>query len=96
LFEGAIARAIQLAPVNDIPDIAASPQLAERDYWTDIAVPHLDTTLRFPGAPVKLSETPWRPPHPAPLPGEHNDQVYGGLLGLRETTIRDLRARGVM
>ena len=96
LFEGALARSIQLAPVNELPDVAASPQLEARGYWTDIAHPYLDTVLRFPGAPVKLSATPWRLDRPAPLPGEHNGGVYGGLLGLSAAEIDALREKGVI
>jgi crotonobetainyl-CoA:carnitine CoA-transferase CaiB-like acyl-CoA transferase len=82
LFEGAIARSIQLAPVNEIPDVAASPQLAARDYWRDVPQPQLATTLRFPGAPVRLAATPWRDPTAAPRPGEHNAEVFAELLAL--------------
>jgi benzylsuccinate CoA-transferase BbsE subunit len=96
LFEGAIARSIQLAAVNEIPDIAASPQFAARDYWTDIEHPYLNTTLRFPGAPVRLSATPWRLDTPAPLPGQHNVEVYGGLLGLCGPQLQELRDKGVI
>ncbi len=76
--------------------MATSPQLAEREYWTDVAHDYLGTSLRFPGAPVKLSRTPWRPPRPAPLPGEHNAEVYGGLLGLSGDELRGLCASGVI
>jgi len=96
LFEGGLARSIQLAAVNEIPDVAASPQLAAREYWDDVAHAHLGSTLRFPGAPVKLSRTPWRAPRPAPLPGEHNAEIYGGLLGLSDADLRGLCAAGVL
>jgi len=96
LFEGALARGIQLAPVNEIPDVAASPQLAARNFWQDIYHPSLKATLRFPGAPVRLSRTPWRLDRAAPLPGEHNDAVYGDLLGLGPAAREELRAEGVI
>lgn len=96
LFEGSLVRSIQLAPVNELPDVAASPQLVEREYWTDVEHPYLNTTLRLPGAPVRLSETPWRTPRPAPLPGEHNAEVYGGLLGLRAAELKELRRDGII
>jgi crotonobetainyl-CoA:carnitine CoA-transferase CaiB-like acyl-CoA transferase len=96
LFEGAIARSIQLAAVNEMEDIANSPQFAAREYWTDIEHPYLNAALRFPGAPVKLSATPWRLDSPAPLPGEHNVEVYGGLLGLCRPQIEELRDKGVV
>jgi crotonobetainyl-CoA:carnitine CoA-transferase CaiB-like acyl-CoA transferase len=96
LFEGALARGIQLAAVNEIPDVAASPQLEARGFWTDIEHPYLGATLRFPGAPVVLSETPWRLDRPAPLPGQHNNEVYGGLLGLAADEIASLRNEDVL
>jgi crotonobetainyl-CoA:carnitine CoA-transferase CaiB-like acyl-CoA transferase len=96
LFEGGLARSIQLAAVNEIPDVAASPQLAAREYWHDVDHPYLDAVLRFPGAPVKLSATPWRAPGPAPLPGEHNAEVYGELLGIAASEQRRLAACGVI
>jgi benzylsuccinate CoA-transferase BbsE subunit len=96
LFEGAIARGIQLAPINEIVDVAASPQLAARGYWTAIEHDYLGAALRFPGAPVKLSETPFRIERPAPLPGRHNAEVYGGLLGLGAGEIAALEQQGVV
>jgi crotonobetainyl-CoA:carnitine CoA-transferase CaiB-like acyl-CoA transferase len=96
LFEEALARGIQLVPVNELPDIARSPQLAERGYWEDIAHPYLNATLRFPGAPVQLSATPWRIPRPAPLPGQHNKEVYEGLLGLCACALERLREEQII
>jgi benzylsuccinate CoA-transferase BbsE subunit len=96
LFEGALRRSIQLAAVNEIEDVAASPQLRDRDYWQDVEVPYLQTALRFPGAPVKLSLTPWRAPRPAPLPGEHNAEIYCDLLGLPRNALAELENEGVV
>jgi crotonobetainyl-CoA:carnitine CoA-transferase CaiB-like acyl-CoA transferase len=96
LFEGALARGVQLAAVNEIPDVAASPQLDARRYWTDVEHPYLGATLRLPGAPVKLGGTPWRDPAPAPLPGEHNAEVYGELLGLGAAELKRLAACGTI
>jgi crotonobetainyl-CoA:carnitine CoA-transferase CaiB-like acyl-CoA transferase len=96
LFEGALARGIQLVSVNEIPDVAASPHLREREFWTDIEHDYLNTVLRFPGAPVKLSETPWRLDRPAPLPGQDNATVYGDLLGLSAGEIAILIEQGTI
>lgn len=96
LFEGAIARSIQLAPANNLADINASPQLAARDYFVAVDQPGLGVTLQFPGAPVRLSRTPWQITRPAPAPGEHDDEVYEGLLGLDEDERRQLRRLGVV
>ncbi|MBM3516201.1 MAG: CoA transferase [Alphaproteobacteria bacterium] len=44
----------------------------------------------------KLSSTPGKVRWTGPEFGEHNDDVYKGLLGLDDATIKDYRARGVI
>ena len=50
----------------------------------------------YPGAPYRLSETPWRLARPAPRVGEHNDEVYRGELGLSAGDCAALARRGVI
>jgi crotonobetainyl-CoA:carnitine CoA-transferase CaiB-like acyl-CoA transferase len=96
LFEGAVARSIQLAPANTLADLPPSPQLAAREYFVAVDHPQLGLALEFPGAPVRLSRTPWRIPRAAPEFGEHNQSVYGDLLGLSRDELADLTAQGVI
>lgn len=49
-----------------------------------------------PGAPFRMSETPWEINTPAPLLGEHNSGVYGKLLGFSEAEIQKLKAEKVI
>ena len=35
--------------------------------------------ITIPGAPYKMTETPWRINRSAPLLGEHNSEIYGAL-----------------
>ena len=88
LCEESLARRIQLYPVSTIKDLVEDPQLSAREFWTEVEHPELGTTITYPGAAVKLSETPctiWRR---APLIGEHNQEIYGELgFSLEELTI---------
>jgi crotonobetainyl-CoA:carnitine CoA-transferase CaiB-like acyl-CoA transferase len=52
--------------------------------------------VRVDGLPVHLSETDWRIERAAPLLGQDNDEVYGGILGLTDAEIGDLRRDGVI
>jgi benzylsuccinate CoA-transferase BbsF subunit len=52
--------------------------------------------VRVDGVPVHLSETDWVVARGAPCLGEHNDYVYGTLLGLPESEIRQLAESGVI
>ena len=36
LLDGALERKLLLAPIHDVTDVRADPQLAARDYWTDV------------------------------------------------------------
>ena len=77
LFQRAFADRILIAPCNNVKDILEDPQLQARDFWTAVHHPTLDRTLTYPGAYIKLSETPIVHRRPAPAIGEHNDEVLG-------------------
>ena len=67
---------VPLAPVNSPRDILESPQLAHRGYFVDVEPAEPGASLRMPGAPYRLSATPWRPGGRAPRVGEHNGAVW--------------------
>lgn len=52
--------------------------------------------VRVEGLPVTMSRTPWRIERGAPCLGEHNEPVFGRLLGLSQTELAELRAGGVI
>ena len=58
--------------------------------------PELGRTVTYPGAPFKLSATPWQIRSPAPRLGEHNGQIYGERLGLSLEQIEQLHQQGVI
>jgi CoA:oxalate CoA-transferase len=49
-----------------------------------------------PQHPVKYSVTPPQIKAPAPLLGEHNDEVLKGLLGYDDAKLAELRAAGII
>ncbi len=52
--------------------------------------------VRVDGLPVHLSETDWEIRRGAPCLGEHNEYVFGTLLGLSSREISTLREEGVL
>ncbi|MEQ8263927.1 CoA transferase [Pseudohaliea sp.] len=50
--------------------------------------------VRVDGLGVHLSETDWQIDRGAPCLGEHNEQVFGDLLGLSSDEIEEMRAAG--
>jgi len=88
-------RHIAFTPVNTAAAVADDPHLAARDYFVTVEHPQAGT-LRYPGAPYRHSATPWRIARPAPRVGEHNEEVYGGELGVSAEGLRDLGERGII
>lgn len=70
---------VPLAPVNAPGDILRSPQLEHRKYFVEVPHPEADRPLCMPGAPYRLTRTPWRISRRAPMVGEHNAEVLGGF-----------------
>ena len=66
-----------------------------REMFVDLGHPKAGRT-KLTGAQVKLSETPPQVRAPAPRLGEHNDAVFGSLLGLSSDYLERLRAEGVI
>jgi crotonobetainyl-CoA:carnitine CoA-transferase CaiB-like acyl-CoA transferase len=52
--------------------------------------------LPISGMPIKLSKTPGRIETRAPRVGEHNDEIYRGLLGYDRERIAELEAEGII
>ncbi len=96
IYAEGLKRRIFLAPVANAADIAADQQLKSRDFW--VTVPHdtLGRTLTFPGPFAKMTATPIGATTRAPRIGEHNDEIYRGLLGLAPDRIASLRAAGAI
>ncbi len=88
------AASVPAAPVNTLDTLFTEPQLASRDYFVRTAHPIVGTQT-YPGAPFKMPRTPFRPGR-APLLGEHNEQVYMGMLGCSRDDLLRLQSAGAI
>jgi benzylsuccinate CoA-transferase BbsF subunit len=64
--------------------------LAEREFFIRTGHPVLGNAL-LTGLPARLSDSPRGNYHYSPLLGEHNDYVFGELLGLSAAEIKQLK-----
>lgn len=96
LYEAAVRRRILLYPVQNVRDCLDDRQLRARAYFVQITAPDLPQPLTYPGAPFRMSTTPWRIHRPAPGLGAHNAEIYGHDLGLSEAECAVLRQEGVI
>ena len=94
VWEAAQAQRMLSSPIYTTEDLLADPHYNERGFWVDIDHP-LAGTFKYPGAPFKMSETPWKIKRPAPLLGQHNEEVLGDL-GYSKEDLLILRQQGVI
>jgi crotonobetainyl-CoA:carnitine CoA-transferase CaiB-like acyl-CoA transferase len=69
---------VPAGPVNTAAEMLEDPHVLARDMVVEPEHP-LAGTVRVVGVPVKLSETPDSIRTPAPLLGEHTDEILTGL-----------------
>ena len=82
-------------PAHTVAELLEWEQLQVRDYWTEVSNGG-GPPLRVPGAPFKLTASERVEPGPAPRLGEHNEHVFGGLLGRSPSDLEKLRAAGAI
>jgi crotonobetainyl-CoA:carnitine CoA-transferase CaiB-like acyl-CoA transferase len=83
------------APVNSIAEIFADPQFKARQNIAFFKDPRVGE-IAMPNVCPQLSDTPGSIEWLGPRLGEHNGEVYGGLLGLSEREMRALSDKGVI
>jgi CoA:oxalate CoA-transferase len=95
LFEIFLKSKIASAPVNSPEDLLNNAQLKAREYFVEVDHPETGK-VTYPGAPFKMSEASWKIRQPAPLLGQHNEEIYCGLLGYSGEEVMKLREGGII
>ena len=75
--------------------MVADPQVEAREMFVEYDHPTYGP-LKVTGTPLKLSETPGRVERHAPLPGEHNEEIFGRLLGHSKDELARWHDEGVI
>ena len=81
--------------IDSLEEVMASPQNLAREGFVEVDHP-VAGTFRYPGAPVKLSETPWDGLQPAPTLGQHTQEVFSQRLGYTAADLEELSGMGVI
>ena len=82
ITESGQARHHPWGPVAAPTDLLENPQLQARGFLIEVEHPEVGRTFIYPGAPYKLSRSPWKLRTTAPQIGQHNFEVYHGELKL--------------
>lgn len=76
-------------------DMIEDPHFQAREAIVKVQHPDFGP-IRMQNVAPKLSDTPGAVRHVGPALGEHNDDVYRGILGLSDETLAEYAARGIV
>ena len=89
------AATVPCGPINNMKEVFEDAQVRHRELRVDIphpsggVAPVVANPMRFSGTPVEYRLAP-------PLLGQHNDEIYRGLLGKSEAEIAQLKSAGIL
>ena len=82
-------------PINTIDQVIQDPQVRARNMIVEVPHP-IAGNLKMAGVPIKMSETQGEIKTPAPLLGQHTEEVLRNLLNLSEEEIKELKLEKVL
>ncbi len=81
--------------IYSIADIAKDPHFQARNMIQEREIEGIGS-IKIPGVVPQLSDTPGGTEWLGPKLGEHNLEIYGGLLGIDEATLKEWEANGMI
>lgn len=86
---------VPVGRMNTVAEMVNDPQVKYYDMVTNITYPNLGP-IPVPRTPLKLSESPASIRTLAPTVGEHNEEIYCGLLGFSQSKLKHWRDASVI
>ncbi|MBI2305396.1 MAG: CoA transferase [Chloroflexi bacterium] len=87
---------VNAAPVNTGREVMTDPHLEARGLFQKVSHPRVGARIYPRQLPPLFSGWAPAPLTPAPLLGEHNEEVLKGLLGMRDEDVAQLEAEKVI
>lgn len=92
IFEEA---SLPFSPINNLKQICEDPHIRYRGMLVEIDQPAVGK-MRIANSPIRLSETPGQVYAPAPLLGQHSEDVLREVLGYSQAEIDKLKEAGII
>jgi CoA:oxalate CoA-transferase len=86
---------VPCSPVPTFEEVANDPQIKHRDMIIEVEQP-LSGKVKLSGSVYKMSQTPGNRKYPIPIVGEHNEEIFGKLLGIDKSELEKLKTEGVI
>ena len=83
------------APIMESSEALENPHFQERGYFVDLMHPDAGS-LTYTGLPFRLSDDTPTVNTAAPRLGQHNAEIYGGMLNIDSAELAQLHAKGVV
>ncbi|MBP2638468.1 MAG: yfdE 2 [Firmicutes bacterium] len=86
---------IPCGPINSIERVVNNEQVKARDMIVETDHP-VAGKIKMAGIPIKLSETPGSVERPAPLLGQHTEEILSEILGISSEEVAQLKTQNVL
>ncbi|MGE2691427.1 CaiB/BaiF CoA transferase family protein [Mycolicibacterium pulveris] len=97
IIETLSAAGVIAGPINTVAEVVEDPQLRARGMLVEHWDERVQRSVLGPGIVPVLSDTPGTVRNAGPAtPGQHNDEIYRGLLGKSADELDALRAEGTL
>ena len=95
-YEGGQELNFPWGAIRTMEEIMGDPHLQDRDFFVPVEHPELGREFIYPGPAAIYNASPWSISRRAPLIGEHNQEIFGGELGLPQANLEELKSSGVI
>ncbi|MEC9446031.1 MAG: CoA transferase, partial [Chloroflexota bacterium] len=91
-YEGGQELNFPWGAIRTMEEIMGDPHLQDRDFFVPVEHPELGREFIYPGPAAIYNASPWSISRRAPLIGEHNQEIFGGELGLPQADLEELKS----
>ncbi|MDD5833194.1 MAG: CaiB/BaiF CoA-transferase family protein [Clostridiales bacterium] len=96
LEEAIVGAGIPFGRIQNVKDLCEMETIKQRNMLWEIDDPFLGETITVPGTPIKMHGCEDAPERPAPMLGQHTNEILKENLGLSDEEIAELKKNGII
>ncbi len=96
LEEMIVGAGIPFGRIQNVKDLCEMDIIRERNMLWEIDDPFLGETVTVPGTPIKMHGCEDAPQRPAPMIGQHTEELLKSILGMEKDEIDLMKEEGVI
>jgi crotonobetainyl-CoA:carnitine CoA-transferase CaiB-like acyl-CoA transferase len=86
---------VPCSPLPTFDQVANDPHLLSREMIVEVEQP-VSGKVKLTGSVYKMSKTPGDRKKRVPDVGEHNEEIYSGLLGIDDQEMKKLKEESII